>query len=331
MFVWSKKFLSLSQEFLPQYKKSFLVSGSTGIDRYKIYSFMSKQKFLEKYNKKHYKKIVMYAGFTFGNFFNQNFLNQRNISKKESEFYRNEMLVVKNIIQSLIRNSPDILFILKQHPGEDSLHMEIDHDLRFDNVMIFDEQETLADLINVSDIYFVYRSTTAFEAYALNKPVINIFPTLDLKTVQSDQLGNCVVRTYLEGQSVIKEYFKTGKIKEFEKKENLRKKIISENIGSDDGLNSFRVATKIHKFMSKQNTLVNNYFSWRGLIIHIILKWNKLLFLLPRFRHSDILEKYNNFNDFYKLKLVYKPQIEKHYLRNIKKKQIAVEKLKDFR
>lgn len=318
MFVWSKHFLKMTREFLPEYKDTFDVSGNTGLDRYKIYQFSSREDFLKKYHKEEYKKVIFYAGFSFSYFFIESGAKKNKVKDEEIKFFQEEMNRVKKILLELIKINKDILFILKKHPAESDLHMEIDRDWSFDNILIFQNEEPLADLINISDFCFVYRSTVTFETYALGKAVVNIFPSEHISYKQEDQQGNVHIKNYVQAQKIINEYYKKGEIFEFENKKGLRKKLIEEKVGSIDGLNSFRTAKKINKFIKEKKASLQKSYSLMGLLIHLILKFNIFLKVLTRFRNSEILKKYNDFYLFNNLCKKYFPQIKRHYDKIIK-------------
>lgn len=320
MFVWSEVFLKYAKDFLPKYKERFDISGSTGIDRYKIYTFLDKSKFSLKYKKRKYKKIIIYGGFTFGKFFDDNEIKTYGYSKKYIDYHKNEMYQVKSILKELIEENRDILFILKKHPGESNDQMEIDSSWNYKNVLIFQNEEPLAELINCADICFIYRSSTSFEAYALNKPVINILRPEPIFYKQDDQKGNSVIKSTVEAQALINEFYKTGKIKDFDRKEKIRQKLIKDKIFSIDGLNSYRTAVKINFFLKKMKRVkIKKNYSVKGYLFHMLLSFNKILRFIPRIKKSAIINNYNNMKNFNNLKDNYYPQVEKFYSKKLTK------------
>jgi len=136
MFVWSETFLKMAKEFLPLYKNTLDVSGSTGIDRYKIYKPVSRIKFLKKYKKEKFKKVVLYAGFTFA---------QAIKIGEDPKMYKYDFVKVKSILKSLVVKNTDILFIFKKHPGEDSNSMDVDSGWKHENLLLLSDEETLVD------------------------------------------------------------------------------------------------------------------------------------------------------------------------------------------
>lgn len=320
MFVWSEKFLKYCQDYMPKNEDLFEVSGSTGIDRYKIYKFLSKEELLKKYKKIAFKKVIMYGGFTFGIFFNNDEIDTYGYSKKYISWHKEEMFKVKKILKEIITNNPDKLFILKMHPGEKNDYMEIDKSWDFSNVLIFKDEEPLADLINTCDIYFIYRSSTSFEAYALGKPVINILrPEPALFYKQDDQKGNALIRSAKSAQQVINQYYQTGKIDDFNIKNEVRERLIKEKVDSIDGLNSWRTAKKINLLIKDiKDQKLDIEYSLYDIAVHWFLLLNKFFQVLPRYKKSPILKKYNDFGDFFPLMNSHSTELKKFY-REIKK------------
>lgn len=322
LFIWSDKFLEMAAKHLPKYRKTLDISGSTGIDRCKIYKFLTKKQFLQKYRKENFKKVILYIGYNFGLYFDDKWIGTYNISKKEIEYARGDFLITKNILHDLIVNNKDILFILKKHPGELRLDMDVDYSWQFDNLIILDDQESLGDLINAGDLCIVYESTVTFEAYALNKTVINIMPSKNEGFRHQAYKGNVLAHNYYEIVEFINEYFDEGEVKSFTEKANIRGGLIKENIGNSDGFNSYRTAQKINNFLQNDNRFTSpqnkRYYTsdatlLRGFIIHFVLRYNWILRLLPKFRNSLILKRYNTFNLIYVLINKYYPQIKKYY------------------
>lgn len=311
MFLWSESSLKMAQGYLPQYAESFEISGSTSIDNYKIYEAVSKEAFLKKYRKS-FDKIITYAGFGFS-------AALKVTSGRDEGLYRKDLDRMRTILRQLVIKNKDVLFILKKHPDEDRFDMDVDFSWDYKNTLILSDQETLVDLISISDLLLVYRSSTSFEAYALGKPVINIFPSKKHPTYcQEDQQGNSHVYTGQGLQKLIEKYYQTGRISSFEKKKRVRQRLIKEKIYSDDGLNSWRTAIIINNYLKPFVGLKSQgAFSLKGLLIHLILRNNHLLGFLPRFKRSQILKNYNEFNKFYQLKRKYYPQIKKFYQKNL--------------
>lgn len=311
MFVWSNYFLQMTKDYLPQYKEIFDVSGNLGLDRYIIYKFEDRKRILKKYKKNKFNKIIMYAGFNFGKFFDKKEMETLGYTKDYIEFHKEDMRKVKNILEKIINKNPEILFILKIHPGEKNLYMEIDKDWKYQNILILKEEIPLAQLISICDLVLVYRSSITFEAYSMNKIVINILrpePTRFYR--QDDQMGNAVVKNYNQLQRMIDEYYSFNHIKAFDKKLMIRKKLIINKADNIDGLNSKRTAEKINEFMKHQIRKRIKTISLFGLLLHLILRLNKILMVIPKYKNSDILYKYNSFDQFYILKNRYYPYIK---------------------
>jgi len=315
-FLWSEKFLKMTQKFLPQYKNSFAISGSTGLDRYAIYKFLPKKDFLIKVHKNKYKKIVMYAGFAFSFYCDQKKLCKLGYENQLANFQK-ELIATKKILQQVIINNPDVLFILKRHPGEPNEHMEIDYDWHYANVLFFyKEQLAFSDLISVCDIFLVYESTSSFEAFALKKPVINIYPSSRMDWFRHEAYkGNALATNYHDLQKMIDEFFDKHEIQAFTQKNILRKKLIKNNVDAIDGLNSYRTAQKINKFIQTSDKKTKDLISFniKAITIHCALLILRPLYLWGLFKNSIILKNYAHFKEFYQLQKKYYPQIKSFY------------------
>lgn len=317
IFFWSDYFLDKMRKYFPSFRETFDISGSTGIDRLVMYSFMRKRTFLKKYKKEKYQKVILYVGYMFSLFFNKQNYKKQGVSPILASTFRADYIKTKKLLYKMIAVNSDILFILKKHPGETNLHMEIDYDLQSANILILEDQESLADLINISDLLFVYDSTVSYESYMLGKPVINIAPNDSISYKNDSIKGNVRVRNPEQAQKYMEEYYKTGRIKDFDEKGRIRRDLLRQDVGFVDGLNSWRTANKIHTLLKHAANNTVRYFSLIGYAVHGFLQINRLLFFIPRIEHSIILKYYNEFSLFYDLKKRYDPQIQKHYQRKI--------------
>ena len=188
--LWSQRCLDMVLKYYPELKPKLVVSGAVGFDRYKIYSFMTKCDFFNKYKLRHYKKIIGYACWGFDIIVSDdeikkikkkyiiNIINsyKKRVGIENYREYQATKIRVNEILNETIENNPATLFILKLHPGTlDDENTEI-KDLDYPNVLILKYEEDIADIINVCDIWMGFDSTTALEAWLLNMPTINLFP-----------------------------------------------------------------------------------------------------------------------------------------------------------
>jgi surface carbohydrate biosynthesis protein len=312
-FVWSDYYKKIILNYFPKLKKNLQVSGSTGFDRYKLFNKKGKE-LLIKYNKNNFNKIITYATWGFDKFVHKLDFNYIKlfISKSEINKIIKDRLKVKSILKKLIKNNPNILFILKIHPrvfDENSTEFNLNWFSRYNNVLILQNEENLKDLINISDIWIAYQSTTFLEAWCMNKITIKIIPTLNQKWRNNLFHGSVLATDYKELQNKINEFYKTKKIDEFENKNEIREKIIENSIQSKDGLNSYRTAIKINDYISNKKNKVNIKFKhkivanfWNIFFKSIYLI--KFLKILTKYKQLDKILSINKkgpkmLNDYY--------------------------------
>jgi surface carbohydrate biosynthesis protein len=328
--LWSKRTYDFLSKELPDYKDKMVFTGATGFDRYLLCNFKSKEEFLNKKKLHHFKKVIGYAGWAFGKLYYDT--GRKEIVEAfgtEAEFrmkwMEEQMYLIESILRKSIENNPDILFILVKHPNETHPHVtkhfmnEMVRLKDYDNVLYITEKENIHDLINISDIWLGFESTTAIEAWLLQKTTILINPDPDFKR---DTLykGSVIVKSY----HALQEYYTTGKIKAFKVEEKLiqRRGIIADTIGFDDGLNHLRTGYYLKKVLEdiplpleKHFRFSIKYFKrylglWIGRYFYLksvfikLPKFRKTIWLFDRYRLKQLpllkSEAYNHLDDFYK-------------------------------
>lgn len=294
------------------------ISGAMGFDRYQIYSFADKRSFLIKYHKGKYKKVIGYAGWVFSSYYNpvdyENLMKE--LGQKYFTFFKSDQKTVNNILRETIISNKDILFIFKMHPSEMEDNMDISRQWmnEFDNVLVFQAEEAVADIINVCDLWMVYDSTTCAEAWLLKKPTVVIMPSLNIKFRSSCYKGSVIAHNLKQLINLINNYYEKGILSGFEKKQKQREKIVRLLVYKEDGLNFKRTADKIYTFIQnhkKHQTIPNPLISFFYLLQHIAL----ILFLryknLPFLNKSTIIKWYSEQRNFIYLENKYTPFIKK--------------------
>jgi len=254
MLLWSNRSRDI---FLSKYinlKDKFAVSGGTGFDRYKLLKFKIKREFL-KDNNLNYKKIIGIAGWGFDHFFGEYYKRYQKeyldmFSNEQIEMHREDLFKLQNIYKKIIENNPDILFILRYHPGTIDFEKNEFYGLnKYSNVFISNKYQNkeyqISDLINISDLWIGYETTTAMEAWLFNKQTFLINPTKSDFIRENVYKGSPIVKDYDEAQNLIDEFFKKGTIKKFEALKDNRENIIKDVIEYGDGKNYIRAAKEI--------------------------------------------------------------------------------------
>lgn len=264
--LWSKRSRGFILEKYPDLKEVTCVTGATGFDQYKLFRQRKKSEFIKKYNIK-YKKIVGLAGWGFCHFYNEYFEQREEqlletIGAKQIEMHQSDLSKMQDIYRDIVEQNPDTLFIVRYHPG--TLDYEKSEFFKLSglkNIFISDKNnntdETISDLINVSDLWIGYDTTTAMEAWLLGKTTFLINPTSSDFVRDRVHQGSPIVKGSAEADKLIKEYFSTGKIVQFEVLQEQRQKIIEDSIGFSDGKSYVRAADEIIKvFRGPERTRV---------------------------------------------------------------------------
>jgi len=285
--IWSERVNNLIKKYIlvnPEYITSKrVVSGAVGFDKYKLLDFISKEEFLEKYEKSKFKKVIGYAGFGFHHFegiYYKNFKEtmDRLYSQKTLQLFRDARLKLNTILKELIKEHKDTLFIFKHHPLSNTEVSEFQGIEEEENVL-FIKNEHIADVMNVCDIWMGYETTTCLEAWLLGKPTLLINPiSYDFNRSIISQ-GSPKYKSKDEVSKKILSYYQEGTIVDFDKLSLKREKIIKEVIGFADGKNHKRAADELYKLLKKSNGGFNylNLFNFYIIKILIIVILKNLL------------------------------------------------------
>jgi surface carbohydrate biosynthesis protein len=335
--LWSERTRNFLARELPAVKDSIVLTGGTGFDRYKIYSFLSREEYFKIKGMKPYKKVVGYAGWAFGKLNNkqgaEELLFYFKQDKSRLPWLEKQRGLVESILKEAIEKNPDTLFILKKHPNEQNpsiIKEGLNEMLRLEsypNVLYIREEENIHDLISVCDVWLGFETTTAMESWLMGRQTILLNPDPDF---ERDQLykGSVIVKDYQQLEIKLKEYYSTGRIAEFylKDKEEARAKIIKETIGFGDGFNHLRAAYYFQKTLdsiTQENLNERKFrFSAKYFIMTLLMhggsvfynkklfsklyKFKKTIWIFDRFRLPMI-------NMLFELR---SPDIEKFYLKH---------------
>ena len=259
--LWSERSRKIFLTDYPQYSSAMATTGATGFDRYKLLQFQTKESFLfqGKYSK--FQKVIGIAAWGFDHYFGQYFKDHeehylRVFGKDQIEMYRQDLYKLQSVYRTLIEKNPDIMFILRYHPGTIDFEKNEFAGLDvYENVFVSNKEKNhhykISDLINISDLWLGYETTTALESWLLGKQTFLINPTRSDFVRENVHKGSPIVKTAEEAQKLIDEYFTDGTIKCFEALEYERKKIIKDVIEYGDGKNYQRATEEIIRILNK--------------------------------------------------------------------------------
>ncbi len=270
--VWSQKHYENAVKYWPEIKEKVKVGGGIGFDNYVLSPQKNKNKFLKKYKKEGFQKIVGFGCWAF-DFINPKHINHSFCEKifKKEDFSRfdEDREQSNQILINLVSNNPAILFLIKEHPGSDSHYYSATEGLEeFKNVLLLKNEAPIFDCISVSDFWLSYESTTAIEAWVMDKQTALINPTgVDFKGRTNVYKGQPNYRTFGVLQQAIDIFYRTKKLPNFddEQYKQARQTIIKETIEWDDGLNHVRSGNAIIDLLNKNMEKVevkNSPFWW---------------------------------------------------------------------
>jgi len=199
--------------------------------------------------------------------------------------------------------------------------------IAYPNVLYIKKEEDIHELINISDLWLGYKTTTALEAWLLKKTTILIN---DGHPYAKDNLYNGSIKTTNAKhlQDLINEYYNNGKLVSFNQDElkSFREQLIQDTIGFGDGLNHMRAASYFSKSLSKGNNQKKPKLNWRHIRLYYLMHlgkyfYNKQLFQnLPFFKKTIYVFENRGLPGFNGLKENYFQKIKLfHRERNINK------------
>ncbi|MGJ0308748.1 BFO_1060 family glycosyltransferase [Aliarcobacter cryaerophilus] len=262
MLVWNKRSEDIFLKAYPNLKNRIITTGATGFDRYKLLEFKSKNRFLVE-NNLNFKKIIGIAAWGFDHYFDKYFEDHKEyylniFGEKQIDMHKEDLYKIQQIYRTIIENNKDTLFVLRFHPGTIDFEKNEFYGLeKYNNVFVSNEFNNnnlkIADLISVSDLWLGYETTTALEAWLLNKQTFLINPTRSDFIRENIHKGSPIVKTAKEAQKLIEEFYENNSIKAFEDLEENRKKIIKDTIEYDDGKNHQRAAKEIIRVLNEDD------------------------------------------------------------------------------
>ena len=155
--------------------------------------------------------------------------------------------IVEECLKAAIEKYPDVLFILKKHPRENfesdyrDSRNEMNRLKDYPNVLYIKDEIEIQDLIHISDLWMAFESTSIMEAWLMNTPTLLMNENENFNRVNIYK-GALVAHTVEETLQAFHHLYSLKDLAYFNNESVLRhrKKIISESIGFDDGLNHLR-------------------------------------------------------------------------------------------
>lgn len=279
--LWNSNDFDLASKFISPSKLKII--GATLFDKYKILPNINKKIFLKKYNKEKYHKIILITAWTFSALSEKSafwWINKESIiynlgGMKYIEMHRKNGNILRDIYSEIIDCYKDVLFIIKEHPGEKDCNSYVDTEYymldKKENVLfIKGYEESMFNLLSVSDILLTYESTSTLEAWLSGVVSININPLGEFFPRLPFYKGAIVAKSFEQVKGYINEFYSNNRqINDFNLKEDIRKEIIKNFIYNDDGKNYVRAANEVLKLLNNGENKKSNVNLW---VIKEILK-----------------------------------------------------------
>jgi surface carbohydrate biosynthesis protein len=315
IFTWNSR---VKEFLIKKYKieeKRLKLAGAPGFDKYKYLPKIEKNTILKKYNKQNFTKIVGYAGWAFGKLQNSelsDIISNLGREKKEGVKWLTEQRdLVEDCLKTVVEQYPDILFILKKHPRENfesdykDSRNEMNQLRHYPNVLYLKDEEDIQNLIQISDLWMAFESTSIMEAWLMNIPTLMINPDRHFTRVDLYK-GSAFVKNPKEILNVFQDFF-THNDKSFCcKNEELaeRASIIQNSIGFDDGFNHLRFVKPLIPFIKETKSPVKIRTNQRFLRFYFLLHIGKHFYSKKLFERLPKLKKTIWIFENYKLQKV---------------------------
>ncbi|KPL16471.1 MAG: hypothetical protein AMS26_04480 [Bacteroides sp. SM23_62] len=332
---WTERTRNLALGKYPFLSDKIKVSGATGFDIYKIKPPVNKRTFLKKYNKD-YSKVIGVGCWDFNVVYEYDHrftAFTKNLTRQQIDRFRKDGADFNSILIEVIKAFPDVLFLLKEHPLNvyGGLGSAIQNTDKFDNVLILKDEEAIYDCISVSDFWLTYESTTAVEAWLMDKktallnPSGTDFPRANVYTgspnyQNKEQLINAISIFYTDRD-----------LPGYHKLEHERKRIIVDTIQWDDGHNHVRAGNIIIDILGNAGD-----FDIKKDSLGVLYKRLKLAILkkiAPTLRFIPFFENYTKMIRRFDYKELYKvtKELEKIQFEYYSKNHLTKEKLGSYR
>ena len=278
------------------------VSGAPGFDKYAYLKPIDRETLLNKYGYGNFKKVVGYAGWAFGKLYNPEINDVLSNINKPGEagkkWLEEQRDIVENALKAAIENYPDVLFILKKHPRENfesdyrDSRNEMNRLAHYPNVFYLKDEIEIQDLIQISDLWMAFESTSIMEAWLMSIPTLIIngdsnFDRVDLHT------GSLHATNSAEVLNAFEELFGKNNLAYFNNHEVVEKRnsIFSNSIGYADGLNHLRCMNYFRKYLDEKSSHKKATINFKFLRLYILLHLGKHFYIPSIFKKLPKLKK----------------------------------------
>jgi hypothetical protein len=273
---WSYKNYKMALLYYPNRLNTSRMCGSLGHDKY---IFLDKKITI----KTKYKKIIGYAGFDYNKIFESKERYAEIIPKVEIN-----LKIVKQVLNVIVENNPDILFIIKSHPSDmGKIPLEIKDLIKSPNIIVLPFETSIVEAISNSDIWLSFSSGSTLEAWLQNIPTISFLT--DENRFSSDAMYGTVTEDNPNKiNEMINEFYIENKITRFEEKKEIRQRLIRDMIGFSDGFNHVRYMSAIKPYIEDKQNIPKNLrtplkYRLKGYLKYVVYMIARNKYKLPFF------------------------------------------------
>jgi hypothetical protein len=249
---WSERAREAVLAVAPEVRGSLRVTGGAGFDRYRLYAFACKHEWRKRHGISQ-DRVYGYATWAFDYLYGDEDTVRRYAAiygEAALDRFRRDRDALRELLKELVCRNEDALFLLKEHPGvTNSAATEIAELDRLPNVLKIKNEESIGDCISVCDVWMAYDSTTAIEAWLLDKPTLFINPSGGDFQRASVHQGNPVLETAEAVGAALREHVETGEIPGFEARREARRAVLAATLQWTDGRNHLRAAHYIDELL----------------------------------------------------------------------------------
>lgn len=331
---WTERTRLMTLKHYPELQDKIKVSGAVGFDVYRILPRINKDYFLRKYRREKFTNVIGVGCWDFGIFYPEDTrynYESSILSMQEINYFRKDGILFNQILEKVVLSNPTILFVLKEHPGcqigkKGSAIENLDN---YANTLIIKSEEVIVNCIAVSDFWITYESTTALEAWLMQKQTCLLNPQGGDFGRDEVAKGSPIYSSYEEIQANIDLFYSSGVLRDFKDKESVRERLIKDTIQWDDGFNHVRAGNEILRMVKNEKQDSHQYISfferkhlkyfllWRLCDFSFLRKnWKVYLTFKNRFKKEQLEEAqelfYKNQIKFYKDNKVNKDSLKEY-------------------
>ncbi|MCB1750482.1 MAG: hypothetical protein KDI74_02090 [Gammaproteobacteria bacterium] len=262
LFVWSEQAKQMTLDAFPELSGRVQVSGAVGFDLYQMIR-VDRNWLWERTGGTRYEKVVGVGCWDFGITSPEDarydyFLNY--YGHNAIERFRQERDEFNDTLLELIAGNPDILFILKEHPGRRLGYWAsgIVGCERFPNAVIERNGVSIKECIQASNVWISYESNTAMEAWLYGIPSGLLNPRgTEFPNRHAIHRGQPNFRNIREWQEALDCFYSSGELPGFSERAGLRETIIRNTMQWHDGLNHVRLGNGIFELLEADEKRVD--------------------------------------------------------------------------